>query len=115
LGAIASRALTRDTRPVEQARQRPAQSPDLDDVEVRVTYHPAGVLRNPSLGRAFNDDVGWLVELEPGTFDRGCAARVRDLVEQGYSTYEIGRMLGVNEPRIRKILRDNPPPVTDGG
>ena len=67
-----------------------------------MTYHPAGVLRNPNLAEHFDEDIAWLGEdLVPS--DR---AAMCDLFEQGYSTYEIGRIFRINEARIRKMLQD---------
>lgn len=62
LGATAGKALTNDSRPIKQLRlERPTPDPDLDgDSEVRVTYHPSWVLKNPPWSDDFDADVGWL-------------------------------------------------------
>ena len=40
-----------------------APSPYLgSDAEVRVTYHPSALTRNPDWPGRFDDDVGWLDE-----------------------------------------------------
>jgi uracil-DNA glycosylase family 4 len=64
LGGTAARALTGDPRPIEQLRLlRPTPSPYLDDTsEVRVTYHPSALPRNPEWPGRFDGDVGWLGE-----------------------------------------------------
>jgi uracil-DNA glycosylase len=64
LGTIAGKALTGDSRPIEQLRLlRPTPSPYLDDnSEVRVTYHPSALTRNPEWPGRFDGDVGWLGE-----------------------------------------------------
>jgi uracil-DNA glycosylase family 4 len=65
LGGTAGKALTGDSRPIEQLRLlRPAPSPYLDGyVEVRVAYHPSALTRNPAWPERFDEDVGWLGEL----------------------------------------------------
>jgi uracil-DNA glycosylase family 4 len=63
LGTAAAQALTGDERPkIEKLRMmRPAPSPYLDDYsEVRVTYHPSSLTRNPEWPGRFDDDVSWL-------------------------------------------------------
>jgi uracil-DNA glycosylase len=62
LGTTAGKALTGDPRPIEQLRLlRPTPSPHLDDTtEVRVTYHPSALPRNPEWPGQFDGDVGWL-------------------------------------------------------
>jgi len=64
LGATAGKALTGDSRPIEQLRLlRPVPSPFLGvDAEVRVTYHPSALPRNPAWPGRFDEDVGWLGE-----------------------------------------------------
>lgn len=64
LGATAGKALTGDSRPIQQLRLlRPAPSPFLrGDAEVRVTYHPSALPRNPAWPGRFGEDVGWLGE-----------------------------------------------------
>lgn len=64
LGKTASKALTGDGSSIEQLRLlRPAPSPYLDDSsEVRVTYHPSALTRNPEWPGRFDGDVGWLGE-----------------------------------------------------
>jgi uracil-DNA glycosylase family 4 len=62
LGILAAKALTGDTRTIEQLRLlRPAPSPYLGgDAEVRVTYHPSALWRNPEWPERFDEDIGWL-------------------------------------------------------
>ena len=62
LGTTAGKALTGDGRPIEKLRLlRPTPSPYLDDnSEVRVTYHPSALTRNPEWPRRFDEDVRWL-------------------------------------------------------
>ncbi len=64
LGTTAATALTNDTRPIEKLRLlRPTPSPHLDDKsEVRVTYHPSALTRNPEWPGRFDGDVEWLGE-----------------------------------------------------
>jgi uracil-DNA glycosylase family 4 len=64
LGKTASRAVTGDGESIEKLRLlRPAPSPFLDgSTEVRVTYHPSALTRNPEWPGRFDDDVGWLGE-----------------------------------------------------
>jgi uracil-DNA glycosylase len=64
LGTTAGKALTGDTRPIERLRLlRPTPSPYLDsNAEVRVTYHPSALTRNPEWPGRFDGDVGWLGE-----------------------------------------------------
>jgi uracil-DNA glycosylase len=64
LGKTAAKALTGDSRPIEQLRLvRPTPSPYLrGDAEVRVTYHPSALTRKPEWPGRFDDDVGWLGE-----------------------------------------------------
>src|SRR5205823_1688551 len=59
LGRIAAWALTGKWRqPIEQLRLLRHY---LDDgTEVRVTYHPSALTRNPEWERRFDYDVGWL-------------------------------------------------------
>jgi uracil-DNA glycosylase len=112
LGKIASRAITDDAGPINRMRLlRPAPSPHLDDGEVRVTYHPAALSRNSKWAEQFDDDIGWLAEPEFGESDLmgGHRARALKLVEQGHSLAEIGQILGLDEERIRWLLRDEPP------
>ena len=62
LGGTAARALTGDSRPIKTLRLlRPAPSPYLgDDAEVRVTYHPSALTRNPEWPGRFKQDTAWL-------------------------------------------------------
>src|SRR5437660_7370141 len=62
LGTTAGEALTGDSRPIEQLRLMcPAPSPYLGgDAEVRVTYHPSALTRNPAWPGRFDGDIGWL-------------------------------------------------------
>jgi uracil-DNA glycosylase len=62
LGKTAAKALTRDSRSIEQLRLlRPAPNHYLGgDVEVRVTYHPSALPRNPAWSERFDEDVRWL-------------------------------------------------------
>jgi uracil-DNA glycosylase len=62
VGTTASRAVTNDSRPIKQLRlARPIPNPYLDgDSDVRVTYHPSWVLKNPPWSDDFDSDVGWL-------------------------------------------------------
>ncbi len=62
LGGIAARAVTGDPRPIRQLRLlHPAPSPYLSgNAEVRVTYHPSALTRNPAWPGRFDEDVGWL-------------------------------------------------------
>lgn len=64
LGKTAGKALTGDGSSIEKLRLlRPAPSPFLDDSsEVRVTYHPSALTRNPEWPGRFDGDVGWLGE-----------------------------------------------------
>jgi uracil-DNA glycosylase len=105
LGEIAGTKLTGDQRPIGQMRKQEYTFPGLDDCELRVTYHPGAVIRNePLYGPPFDKDIGWLREPAPNALERGRRAVMRDLFEQGYSTYEIGRIFGINEARIRWML-----------
>lgn len=65
LGGTAARALTGDSRPIEQLRLlRPAPSPYLGGAaQVRVTYHPSALTRNPAWPGRFDEDIGWLGEI----------------------------------------------------
>ena len=65
LGRTAARALTGDSRPIEQLRLlRPAPSPYLGgQAQVRVTYHPSALTRNPAWPGRFDEDIGWLGEI----------------------------------------------------
>jgi uracil-DNA glycosylase len=64
LGKTASKALTGDGRSITELRVlRPTPSPYLDDSsELRVTYHPSALTRNPEWPGRFDGDVGWLGE-----------------------------------------------------
>ena len=64
LGKTAAKALTGDSRPIEQLRLlRPAPCPYLGGyAQVRVTYHPSALTRNPAWPERFDQDVGWLGE-----------------------------------------------------
>jgi uracil-DNA glycosylase family 4 len=118
LGKVASRTLTGDSRPIKHMRGGPAPNPHLRDSEVRVTYHPSGLhFLNEAERGCFDEDIGWLAEPEPCERDVTARRRaiVRDLAEQGHSPAEIGHVLGINEPRIRKLFFDEPPPASDEG
>jgi uracil-DNA glycosylase len=62
LGKTAAEALTGDTRPIKELRHlRAAPSPYLGgQAEVRVTYHPSALWRNPEWPGRFDEDIGWL-------------------------------------------------------
>jgi uracil-DNA glycosylase len=62
LGKTAAEALTGDPRTIEQLRLlRPAPSPYLRGyAEVRVTYHPSALTRDPEWPGRFDGDIGWL-------------------------------------------------------
>jgi uracil-DNA glycosylase len=64
LGKTAGKALTGDSRPIEQLRVlRPAPNPYLGGyAEVRVTYHPSALPRNPAWSERFDEDVGWFAD-----------------------------------------------------
>lgn len=63
LGGTAAEALTGVPRPkiYELRLLHAAPSPYLGgDCEVRVTYHPSALNRDPAWSRRFDDDIGWL-------------------------------------------------------
>jgi DNA polymerase len=64
LGTVAAKALTGDSRTIESLRVEPhVPSPFLGTgAEVRVTYHPSALSRNPGWPGRFDGDVGWLAE-----------------------------------------------------
>jgi uracil-DNA glycosylase len=63
LGKTAGKALTGDSRTIEKLRLRSTPAPGLDaSAEVRVTYHPSALPRNPEWPGRFDGDVGWFGE-----------------------------------------------------
>jgi len=64
LGKTAGKELTDDSRAVEQLRLLlPAPNPYVGGrVEVRVTYHPSAVPRNPTWSERLDADLGWLAD-----------------------------------------------------
>jgi uracil-DNA glycosylase family 4 len=62
LGMTAAKALTGDPRPIRELRVLDAApSPYLvGDANVRATYHPSSLNRNPEWPGNFDNDVGWL-------------------------------------------------------
>jgi DNA polymerase len=64
LGKTAAEKLTGDRRPIKQLRLlRPPPSPYLGgDAQVRVTYHPSALPRDPEWPGWFDADIAWLGE-----------------------------------------------------
>jgi uracil-DNA glycosylase len=61
MGKVAADSLTGDRKALSQLRQRPAPSPFLPrEAEVRVTYHPSALNRDPRWPGWFDEDVRWL-------------------------------------------------------
>ena len=64
LGRIATQAILRTTGPMRALRGKLHQ---YEGIPVIVTYHPAALLRNPSLKRDAWEDVKWLRREYDGT------------------------------------------------
>jgi uracil-DNA glycosylase family 4 len=106
LGGFAGKALTGQSSTIGQMRGQPAPSPHLSDCVLRVTYQPVALNRDPAMRAHFDADMDWFAE--PDTKSRR-RALVRELVDKGNSTAEIGQILGLHEGLVRRILQYESP------